>query len=252
MPATVVNWGGDDAVGIEEMMTFVAERTGVPVTFTPSDVTRDTYAYDNSRREALIGRCEVPWREGVLRTIGHHAPEVLVGDPRPAGMVSRVDPDESAAGGTVGDAVGNAARVRGAYAAFRDRDIDGVLSHFAPDIAWTHPDGLRPYGLGGAGTEHGHAGVRAFIARVPAVFAELRPEPSEIIAVGDRVVAFGRHHLTARSGRTCTVPFVHSWVFVDGQATRFEDLFDTAAVRAVLAAEPTVLEDRTHLHTQTT
>lgn len=226
VPAAVVNWGGDEAVSIEQMMTHAAECTGVPVTFAPSDVTRDTCAYDNTRRQALIGGCEVGWQDGLRRTLAHHFPN-LPGPAGPSTSVTRID-----------EPADNADRVRAAYAAFRARDVDSVLTHFSPEIAWTHPDGLDRYGLGG--TETGHDGVRAFIARVPGVFAELRPEPMEIIGAGDRVVAFGRHHMTARSGRSCTVPFVHSWTFADGLAVRFEDTFDTAPVLEILdqPAEP--------------
>jgi nucleoside-diphosphate-sugar epimerase len=84
-PARIVNWGGDEVVSVRELMTYVSEITGVPVRFVPSEVTRDTFAYDNTRRRALIGDCEVGWREGVRRTIETHFP----------GAVGRHHGDES-------------------------------------------------------------------------------------------------------------------------------------------------------------
>jgi UDP-glucuronate 4-epimerase len=74
VPATVVNWGGDDKVGIQDLMGYISELTGVPADFVPSDVTRATLAFDNTRRRNLIGDCEVPWREGVRRTLETHFP----------------------------------------------------------------------------------------------------------------------------------------------------------------------------------
>lgn len=77
-PALVVNWGGDELVGIEQLLTHLCELTGVPPAFAPSDVTRETHAFDNSRRRALIGDCEIGWREGLRQTLAVHFPELSV------------------------------------------------------------------------------------------------------------------------------------------------------------------------------
>lgn len=68
-PALLVNWGGDEAVGIEDCMRYIQGLTGIEAKFEKSDVTRQTYAFDNTRRQALIGNCTVPWREGICRTL---------------------------------------------------------------------------------------------------------------------------------------------------------------------------------------
>lgn len=73
-PALIVNWGGDEAVGIRDCLDYIAEITGVEARYEPSDVTRETYAFDNAKRRALIGDCEVHWRDGVRRTIATHFP----------------------------------------------------------------------------------------------------------------------------------------------------------------------------------
>jgi nucleoside-diphosphate-sugar epimerase len=77
VPATIVNWGGDDMVSHREMMEFVSEITGVPVEFDPGESPRETFAFDNTRRIALIGRCDVGWRDGVRRTIAAHFPDAI-------------------------------------------------------------------------------------------------------------------------------------------------------------------------------
>ncbi|GGM71609.1 dehydratase [Longimycelium tulufanense] len=76
VPARMVNWGGDEMVSIQDMMTFASEITGVPVTFLPSAVTRETDAFDNSLRRALIGNCAVSWRDGLPPTLRAHVPTV--------------------------------------------------------------------------------------------------------------------------------------------------------------------------------
>ncbi|KOU76503.1 NAD(P)-dependent oxidoreductase [Streptomyces virginiae] len=76
-PATVVNWGGDEVVGVRDLMTHVSELTGVPVDFVPSDVTRAVGAYDDTRRRSIAGPCGRTWREGVRQTIEAHFPGAL-------------------------------------------------------------------------------------------------------------------------------------------------------------------------------
>ncbi|GAA2012570.1 NAD(P)-dependent oxidoreductase [Nocardiopsis rhodophaea] len=77
-PARIVNWGGDDIVGVQDMLTYLADITGTKARFEPSDVTRGTHAFDNTRRRALIGDCEVDWRSGLRRTLEAHLPGVTV------------------------------------------------------------------------------------------------------------------------------------------------------------------------------
>lgn len=74
VPALVVNWGGDDAVGIQDALTYIAELTGVEARFEPSDVTRETYAFDPAFRRSLVGDATVGWREGFRRTLEDHFP----------------------------------------------------------------------------------------------------------------------------------------------------------------------------------
>ncbi|WFB07457.1 nuclear transport factor 2 family protein [Streptomyces sp. LX-29] len=126
----------------------------------------------------------------------------------------------------------NIEAIQRSYAGFRAGDPDGLLSAMHPDVEWVHPDGLEKYGLGG--TKLGHDGVRAFLARVPAVLGGMRLEPREFIEQGDRVVVFGTRQVTSLSGRTATLDFVHSWTMRDGKATRVEDIFDTVVFNELL------------------
>ncbi|MFD3515412.1 NAD-dependent epimerase/dehydratase family protein [Streptomyces sp. NPDC058657] len=73
-PATVVNWGGDEVVGVRDLMTHVGELTGVPVDFVPGDVTRHVVAFDDARRRSLAGDCGWSWRDGIRQALEAHFP----------------------------------------------------------------------------------------------------------------------------------------------------------------------------------
>jgi nucleoside-diphosphate-sugar epimerase len=68
VPATIVNWGGDDPVTDREMGEFVAELTGVTASFVDSPISFDSFWSDNTRREQLIGKCSMHWKDGVRDT----------------------------------------------------------------------------------------------------------------------------------------------------------------------------------------
>jgi nucleoside-diphosphate-sugar epimerase len=69
VPATIVNWAGDDPVTDREMCEYVAALTGQSASFVESEVTWDSFISDNTRREQLIGKCAVNWKDGVRDTL---------------------------------------------------------------------------------------------------------------------------------------------------------------------------------------
>ncbi|MFJ2576602.1 NAD-dependent epimerase/dehydratase family protein [Kitasatospora aureofaciens] len=75
VPATLVNWGGDEAVGITDCVRYLEELTGVPADLVPSEVTRETYRFDPALRRRLTGPCEVGWRDGIRLTLEALHPE---------------------------------------------------------------------------------------------------------------------------------------------------------------------------------
>jgi UDP-glucuronate 4-epimerase len=77
VPSTVVNWGGDDAVSIEEWCGYLSELTGIPVAFAPTDKTIDSVQIDLTRMHELIGATTVPWRDGFRRMVAARHPELL-------------------------------------------------------------------------------------------------------------------------------------------------------------------------------
>jgi len=69
VPATLVNWGGDDAVSAREVAKYIGELAGLPVNFMESDGATGMIPNDPTRRQSLIGRCEVNWRDGLARMV---------------------------------------------------------------------------------------------------------------------------------------------------------------------------------------
>ena len=65
MPATIVNWGGDEETSIEEWCEYFGALAGQEVRF---DVTRTHIGgipTDNTKRLALAGPTTVAWKDGM-------------------------------------------------------------------------------------------------------------------------------------------------------------------------------------------
>jgi nucleoside-diphosphate-sugar epimerase len=69
IPTTIVNWAGDEAVTTRELCDYIARITGVTAAFRESPVWFDFYPSDNTRREQLVGKCSVGWKDAVRETI---------------------------------------------------------------------------------------------------------------------------------------------------------------------------------------
>lgn len=76
VPATITNWGGDDAVEIPDLCRHMAELVGKPATFVESPWGIHHYRLDAARRTTLAGPCRVPWRDGLRRMIAARHPEL--------------------------------------------------------------------------------------------------------------------------------------------------------------------------------
>jgi nucleoside-diphosphate-sugar epimerase len=76
VPATIVNWGGDEAVTVQEWCSYIGELAGVTPTVETKPVpgTLRGSVADPSRRLALTGPGAVSWRDGIRRTFEHRYP----------------------------------------------------------------------------------------------------------------------------------------------------------------------------------
>jgi UDP-glucuronate 4-epimerase len=77
VPATIVNWGGDEAASIEEWCGYLSELTGVPVTFAPTTDTIDSVDIDLTKMHALVGPTTVRWKDGMKRMVRARHPELV-------------------------------------------------------------------------------------------------------------------------------------------------------------------------------
>ncbi len=78
-PPTVVNWGGDERVSVEEWCAYLTELTGVELRCVPSEQSLASVCLDLTRMHELVGHTTVPWREGFRRMIATQRPDLLKG-----------------------------------------------------------------------------------------------------------------------------------------------------------------------------
>jgi nucleoside-diphosphate-sugar epimerase len=76
-PATTVNWGGDQAVSIEDWCGHLAELTGLSARFAPTADTIDSVQVDLTRLHDLVGATTVDWKDGMRRMVTARHPELL-------------------------------------------------------------------------------------------------------------------------------------------------------------------------------
>jgi nucleoside-diphosphate-sugar epimerase len=80
VPATIVNWGGDEVVSVQEWSTYVGELAGRTPRFVleESPGSHRGVALDVSRRLALTGPCRTDWRQGMRRVFESRYPDGAV------------------------------------------------------------------------------------------------------------------------------------------------------------------------------
>ena len=81
VPATIVNWCGDDAVSVQEWSAYLGELLGVEPTIevTPVECASRGSVGDPTKRISITGPCQVPWRDGFRRMAEHFHPDRVVG-----------------------------------------------------------------------------------------------------------------------------------------------------------------------------
>ncbi len=84
VPATLVNWAGEETVGIEEWCRYMGEMIGIEPKLVPTDMTIPSVAVDVTRMRELIGRPTIGWHEGFRRLVEHSYPDRVQGGAHPA------------------------------------------------------------------------------------------------------------------------------------------------------------------------
>jgi UDP-glucuronate 4-epimerase len=77
IPATIVNWGGDQQVDLEDWVAEMAALVGIEATFDVTEATIGGVTVDNTRRLELLGPTTVDWHDGIRRMVAANHPELL-------------------------------------------------------------------------------------------------------------------------------------------------------------------------------
>ena len=76
-PETTVNWAGSETVSAEEYCEYLASLVGRPVSFRYEESAPWPIWPDVTRMHAILGRTQVPWREGMRRMVEARHPDAL-------------------------------------------------------------------------------------------------------------------------------------------------------------------------------
>ncbi len=69
VPATIVNWGGDEQTSIEAWCEYMGELVGIEPQFERTTNTIGGIPTDNTKRLALVGPTSVGWKDGLRRMV---------------------------------------------------------------------------------------------------------------------------------------------------------------------------------------
>jgi UDP-glucuronate 4-epimerase len=78
VPATIVNWGGEDAVSIEQWSTYLGSLVGKEATFFPTELTIQSVSPDVTRMLELTGPLSVKWKDGFRRMVETHRRDRMI------------------------------------------------------------------------------------------------------------------------------------------------------------------------------
>ncbi len=77
VPATTVNWCGDQTVGLQEWCSYIGELVGREPVFEVSEQALRSGPTDTTRMHELVGRTSVDWRDGIRRMVATFHPELV-------------------------------------------------------------------------------------------------------------------------------------------------------------------------------
>jgi len=123
--------------------------------------------------------------------------------------------------------------VRAVYAGFAAGDMDMVTSVMSSDIIWNEAKG-HPYA-----DKNPYIGPKIVLSdlfsRIGGEWTDFTATPDEFVAMGNRIVVFGRYVGTYNATQqTLDAPFVHSWTLSDGKIIEFQQYTDTAQYVAIM------------------
>ncbi len=77
VPATIVNWAGDEPITVQQWSSYFAELLGVEAAVEVEPVPGASIGSvcDHAKRASVTGPCRVQWRDGFRRMAGHFYPD---------------------------------------------------------------------------------------------------------------------------------------------------------------------------------
>ena len=79
VPATIVNWGGEDVVSVQEWTAYITELTGVQIPLQVGPHAMPSVMTDLTKQHELVGKAQVNWRDGLRRMLQAQHPDLLAG-----------------------------------------------------------------------------------------------------------------------------------------------------------------------------
>jgi len=77
VPATIVNWGGEDVVSIQEWCAYITELTGVEIPLTEGPTAMPSVVADLAKQHELVGKATVGWKDGMRRMLQVRHPDLV-------------------------------------------------------------------------------------------------------------------------------------------------------------------------------
>jgi len=118
----------------------------------------------------------------------------------------------------------NVATLESLYEAINRADVDAILRLQADDVEWHGPQPFPDL----AGPHRGHAGVRAYAARISDAWEEFSIHAERFVELGDRVLVLTKERGRGRrSGiEVQSQPTAHLWTLHEGIVVRFQVFWD--------------------------
>jgi UDP-glucuronate 4-epimerase len=77
VPATIVNWGGDEKVSVEDWTAYLSDLTGLPANLVTTEHSLQSVELNLDRMHELVGHTTVPWKDGFRRMVAALRPDLL-------------------------------------------------------------------------------------------------------------------------------------------------------------------------------
>jgi nucleoside-diphosphate-sugar epimerase len=77
VPATTVNWGGDEKVSVEDWTSYLGELTGLMPALVTSEQSLQSVELNLDRMHELVGHAQVGWKDGMRRMVEALRPDLL-------------------------------------------------------------------------------------------------------------------------------------------------------------------------------